>query len=104
LGKENTPATHVINVDLARVNDDGGRFLRYLAWGDFVEVGGDPDTDPIRIRTIKMIEEGDGSVHPMSIVGTVRQPSDRRAVIPRDESTRKEYIHPRASLALHNPS
>jgi beta-lactamase superfamily II metal-dependent hydrolase len=80
------PATHVINVDLARVSDDGGRFLRYLAWGDFVEVVGDPAANPVRVRATKMVEEGDGSVRPVRIVGTVQQPAGRPVVIARNQS------------------
>jgi hypothetical protein len=76
------PATHIVNVDLARVKDDNGEFLRYLAWGDFIEVVGDPDANPVRIRATRMVEQGDGSVQPVPIVGTIRQPVDRPAVIP----------------------
>jgi hypothetical protein len=82
----NMPATHVINVDLARVTDDGGSFLRYLAWGDFVEVVDDPDANPVRIRATRMVEERDGSVRPVRIVGTIKQPEGRSVVIPRDQS------------------
>ncbi len=78
--------TYVINVDLAQVNDDGGRFLRYLAWGDFVEVVGAPEANPVRIRATKMVEKEDGSVQPMHIVGAIRQPADRPVVIPKDQS------------------
>jgi beta-lactamase superfamily II metal-dependent hydrolase len=80
------PATHIVNVDLARVKDDNGEFLRYLAWGDFVEVVGDPDANPVRIRATRMVEKGDGSVQPKAIVGTIRQPADRPVVISRHQS------------------
>lgn len=80
------PATHVINVDLARINDDTGNFLRYMAWGDFVEVVGGADADPVRIRTTKMVEDPDGTVRPVAIVGAIKQPEGRPAVIPKAES------------------
>jgi metallo-beta-lactamase superfamily protein len=75
-------ATHVINVDLARVLDQDGKFLRYLAWGDFVEVVGDPGGDPVRIRTTRMVEETDGTVKPVDIVGAIKPARGRPTVVP----------------------
>ena len=49
------PATHVIDVDLARVSDEDGDFIRYLAWGDFVEVVGDATANPVRVKATKMV-------------------------------------------------
>jgi beta-lactamase superfamily II metal-dependent hydrolase len=80
------PASHVINVDLARVSDDTGKFLRYLAWGDFVEVVGDPDASPVRLKATKMVEQRDGSVRPVNIVGTIERRAGRPAVVPKSES------------------
>jgi len=81
------PATHVINVDLAQVKDSDGKFLRYLAWGDFVEVVGDANASPVRIRAVKMVEKADGSVQPVPIEGTIRQPAGHPAVVPKEQST-----------------
>ena len=55
------PATHVTDVDLAKVSDEGGEFIRYLAWGDFVEVVGDPAANPVRVKATKMVAQPDGS-------------------------------------------
>lgn len=72
------PATHVVNWHLARVSDGTGKFLRYLAWGDFVEVVGDPEAKRVRIKTTKMVEQGTGRLRPVSIVGTIKQPGGGR--------------------------
>jgi beta-lactamase superfamily II metal-dependent hydrolase len=78
----------VINTDLAKVSDDAGDFVRYLAWGDPVEVVGSPGTKSVRVKATRMVESADGSVRPVNIVGTIKQPSgDRPAVIPLEQST-----------------
>ena len=76
------PATHVINVDLARVTADDGSLLRYLAWGDFVQVVGAADADPVRVRATRMVAQRDGSVRPVRVLGKIKQPPGGSAVIP----------------------
>lgn len=82
------PATHVINVDLARITADDGTLLRYLAWGDFVEVVGAADGDPVRVKTTRMVAQPDGSVKPVNVVGKMKQPpGGGSAVIPVAQNT-----------------
>jgi beta-lactamase superfamily II metal-dependent hydrolase len=80
------PATHVINVDLAKVSDDDGEFIRYLAWGDFVEVVGAPAANPVRVKATKMVAQPDGSVKPVPITGKIKQPPGVSVVLPRADN------------------
>jgi hypothetical protein len=76
-------ATHAINVDLAKILDDEGKLLRVAAWGDGVELDSPADADKkeVKVRTVKMVEQPDGSVKPKNIVGTIRQPAGGPPVV-----------------------
>ena len=81
-------ATHAVNVDLAKVLDDKGKLLRILAWGDFVELDApfDPADKQVKIRTVQMVEQADGTVKPKNIVGVIKQPPGEPVVIPAGQS------------------
>ena len=83
---------HKINVDLARVSTapKGGRHLRTLAWGDFVEVR-DITDGHVEIRTVEFIEAPDGSILPQEKSGFIVPPlrsgiTPDEVVVPKAES------------------
>ena len=74
--------THVIAVDLAKVRDEANTkdVLRILAWGDVVDVI-DQNDKQVRIKTVRMVEQDDGSVKPKNIIGVIKKPSAAAKVV-----------------------
>ncbi|HWH08943.1 MAG TPA: MBL fold metallo-hydrolase, partial [Candidatus Thermoplasmatota archaeon] len=73
------PATHAINVDLAKVweTPEGKGFLRTLVWGDAVEVlGVTPKHVEVRIR--RVVEQPDGSFRAVQASGYICPPKSSR--------------------------
>jgi beta-lactamase superfamily II metal-dependent hydrolase len=65
--------THVVNVDLVRVQSERGKATTVLAWGDDVDVL-DADSRRIRIRLTRFVARPDGSVEPRSTTGVIPKP------------------------------
>src|SRR5687768_11870345 len=78
-----------IGVDLANVEDEGGRFVETLAWGDPVDVI-ESEARRVKVRITRYRSLADGTIVPTSFVGFIKRPRtkavDKRLLVERDAS------------------
>lgn len=78
-----------IGVDLANVEDEHGRFVETLAWGDPVDVI-ESETRRVKVRVTRFRSLADGTIVPTSFVGFIKRPRtkavDKRLLVERDAS------------------
>ena len=85
----NVAANHLINVDLAQVFEtrDKKALITILAWGDEVEVAGEPKSDHIEIKVTRFKPLTDGSIKPEKVSGFIVPP---KGIKPADIVIRKK--------------
>ena len=69
--REMVPAS--VAVDLLDVQDEAGRFLTTLTWGDDVEIHSQT-RERIELALTRFVQEPDGSIRPQRSVGVVKKP------------------------------
>lgn len=82
-------ANHLINIDLAKVFETKEKkgFITILAWGDEVELVGEPASDHVEIKATKYTLQKDGSVKPEKVPGFIVPP---KGIKPADVVIRKK--------------
>ncbi|MFY9553407.1 MAG: MBL fold metallo-hydrolase, partial [Blastocatellia bacterium] len=90
-GKKEKPmaANHLLNIDLAKVFETKAKkgFITILAWGDEIEVVGEPASDHVQIKATKYTLQKDGSVKPEKVPGFIVPP---KGIKPADVVIRKK--------------